>query len=228
MGDIKLKAGAILLAVFALGFTANVIANSGQEGEGDVNSSLTAKVLSMNYSDKSEQTNIITTIGSIVNASDTGAQEITVEVKYFDANHNLIDTITQALYDIVILPHREVSFRVRGVADKPRESYASATVGITAASPIEPPERASNDEGSPLFHALISWAPMLLLIGMWIYFINRMKGKNSPQSQSIRLIQEQNELLTRELEILGRLAAAVEKASSRKTDTLREAAADAD
>jgi hypothetical protein len=227
-GEADLKTGAILLTMLALALATGAVANSAQESVGDVSSSLTAKALSMNYAERDNQTNIITTIGSIMNASDTGAQEITVEVKYFDASHNLVDTVTQALYDVVILPHREVAFRVRGAADKPRESYASATVGVTAATPIEPPERASNNEGSPLLRAFISWTPMLLLIVVWIYFINRMRGKNSPQSRTIRLIEEQNGLFTHQLEVLERLAGAVERAASPKTDMSHEdAAADA-
>jgi flagellar biogenesis protein FliO len=56
---------------------------------------------------------------------------------------------------------------------------------------------------------------MLLLIGVWIYFMKKMSRKDSPQKRTIELIQEQNLTLARQLEVLERLAVAAEKAASK-------------
>ncbi|MDE2328936.1 MAG: ATP-dependent metallopeptidase FtsH/Yme1/Tma family protein, partial [Rhodospirillales bacterium] len=37
------------------------------------------------------------------------------------------------------------------------------------AKPLNPPE-------NPLLHYLVSWAPMILLVGVWIYFMRQMQG----------------------------------------------------
>ena len=37
-------------------------------------------------------------------------------------------------------------------------------------------EAAPEDEGNPLLHILINWFPMLLLIGVWIFFMRQMQG----------------------------------------------------
>ena len=53
-------------------------------------------------------------------------------------------------------------------------------------------------------NTLINWFPMLLLIGVWIYFMRRHGGQSNPTLLEIR----------RQNEILERIATAIEKRSS--------------
>ena len=47
---------------------------------------------------------------------------------------------------------------------------------------------------------------MLLLIGVWIYFMQRMKRKDSPQERTLTLIEQQNTLLAAQVKVLERIA----------------------
>jgi hypothetical protein len=52
---------------------------------------------------------------------------------------------------------------------------------------------------------------MLLLIGVWIFFMRKINRKDSPQAQSLRLIEQQNALFDAQNKLLERLAVAAEQ-----------------
>jgi ATP-dependent Zn protease len=162
-----------------------------------------------------EGRNVITTIGAIQNTSQARAEELVVEVRYFDRNKILIDSVTQPMYGVVVPPGQQLSFRVRDAADKPKSAYATSVARVVSAEQRTPSKPQSKGNLSFLTDILISWAPMLLLIGVWIYFMKKMSRKDSPQKRTIELIQEQNLTLARQLEVLERLAVAAEKAASK-------------
>jgi ATP-dependent Zn protease len=58
---------------------------------------------------------------------------------------------------------------------------------------------------------LISSFPILLLIGVWIYFIRRMNKKGSPQERTMELIAEQNEIVRQQGQAIERIADAIDK-----------------
>jgi len=58
---------------------------------------------------------------------------------------------------------------------------------------------------------LINWFPMILILGIWIYFIRRMQGGYYKNLMAIQ--KESAEALRRQADALERLAAAVEKRS---------------
>jgi len=162
--------------------------------------------LSLTYS-KSEGTSFVTTIGTIKNSSELLIEDLVVEVKYFNADQKLIDVVTQPVYGLVVPASQEVAFRIRDVADKPKAAYVSNTVRVISAE-----QRATQQSqpAQPSFswsELLVSWGPMLLLIGVWIIFMRKMNKKGSPQVRTIELIERQNA-------ILERIAAAAEKATS--------------
>ena len=49
-------------------------------------------------------------------------------------------------------------------------------------------------EDPKLFSVILSWVPMLLLIGVWVYFLKR---KSPTQEQQLDLVRRNNELLER-------------------------------
>ena len=64
---------------------------------------------------------------------------------------------------------------------------------------------ARQDDMSTLVSTLVSWAPMLLLIGVWVVFARRMGGKQSTvQSRYTQLAEDNHALLKEILEVLKR------------------------
>ncbi len=59
------------------------------------------------------------------------------------------------------------------------------------------------EKSTPVFEILLGWIPMLLLIGVWVYFMRQMKGKGSYGSRQDQILNEytrHNELLTTVIE----------------------------
>jgi len=153
----------------------------------------------------------ISTIGTIKNLSDMRIDRLVLEVKYFDQAKRLIDTVTQPLYGVVVPPSQEVSFRVLDVAAKSKEAYVSSSVRVVTAEQREACSSSSKNNTSIWLETFVSWLPLLILIGVWIFFIKKMNKKDSPQRRSVELIENQNSILSKQLETLDRLASAVEK-----------------
>jgi len=171
--------------------------------------------ITINYSLVDGQS-IVTTIGSLKNTSDSPAENIVVEVKYFDGQKKLIDVATEPLYGIKIPKDQEVAFRVRDVADKEKTAYVSNSVRVVSADQGYVRNPKTNQNSSFWINLLSSWGPMLLLISVWIFFIRKNTKKGSPQVRSVELVEQQNQILTRQLEVLERLAAAAENLKSDK------------
>jgi len=163
-----------------------------------------------------EHQRTVTTLGSLKNSSGSCVEDIVIEVKYFDAKNTHIDTVTQAVYGLVVRPAQEVSFRVRDSAAKPKEAYASQTARVVSAEV----RGGSHNKKPPSIWAtitdlLISWGPMLLLMGVWNYFLRKMRAKDSPQARSLALIEQQNALFDSQNKLLERLIVASEAIAAR-------------
>ena len=67
--------------------------------------------------------------------------------------------------------------------------------------------------GHDIVEILINWFPMLLLIGVWLYFIGRMrKGPYGKfQAECIEVMRTQIEATRRQTESLERIATALER-----------------
>jgi ATP-dependent Zn protease len=61
-----------------------------------------------------------------------------------------------------------------------------------------------------ILNVLISWAPMLLLIGVWVYFM-RSGHLARHQQQQQRHLEEYVVVARRQTEVLERIAAALER-----------------
>ncbi len=157
----------------------------------------------------------ITCIGTIQNRSGKNWGDIVVEVKFYNAAGELIDTITEHDYDQIVSAGDEVTFRVDRSADKSSDQYVKHTARITWADEIINYKR--NKKNSPWFEIIISWMPMIILIAVWIFFMRKMAHKNSPQKQSVDALQKQIELVAIQNDLLERLVVAVET-NYKKTD----------
>lgn len=171
---------------------------------------------SLNFTE-SDSLLLVNTLGTLRNASAECFDEVVVEVKYFDVNSKLIDTITQPLYGVVVPGNQEVAFRVRDAAAQAKGAYASQSVRIVSAN-ARGGRTTKQSPQSKLIDVLISWAPMLLLIGAWAFFMARMKRRDSPQGRILTMFEEQNLILASQSELLARIASALESHSSKRTD----------
>jgi ATP-dependent Zn protease len=163
-------------------------------------SQIATQVTSISF-DTDSRGKSITAFGTLKNMSPLCAQDIVVEVKYFDSKGAQVDVTTQTL-GVTIGAGQETAFRVRDDASKEREAYATGAIRVIAAEPLF--GRAGRSESSWWIDLLSAWGPMLLLILIFGLFIRRLSGKNSPQRQSLALVQRQQESLER-------IAAALEK-----------------
>lgn len=76
------------------------------------------------------------TIGLIENSSQYGWENFQIEVRFFNTEGKLIDSVSDSIYGLAVQPNSEVSFRVFERAAKPQEEYSSHKVYINDASNI--------------------------------------------------------------------------------------------
>ncbi|MDQ1830851.1 hypothetical protein [Massilia scottii] len=160
-----------------------------------------------------DEPRMITSLATLKNASAEGVRDVMLEVKYFDANHVLVDTVTQSVDDMVVPASSEVAFRIRAVAARPNEAYVSQEIRIISAEAIKVHSEPSTM--SVLLDYLYSWGPMLLLVGVFLFFIKRVSGKNSMQKRTLALLEAQGAHLDAQLRLLERMAVAAEAQASR-------------
>ncbi|ATQ73191.1 hypothetical protein CR152_00710 [Massilia violaceinigra] len=158
---------------------------------------------------------MVTSLATLKNASADSVRDVMLEVKYFDASHVLIDTVTQSVDELVVPASGEVAFRISDLASRPKEAYASQEIRIVSAEAIKLHRKPSPSVMSQVLDILYSWGPMLLLIGVYIYFIKRANGKDSPQNRMMVLLESQSAHLDAQLRLLERLAVAAEAQASR-------------
>jgi len=169
-------------------------------------------------SDDPKGTQLLTTLGTLKNAGSSCFANVVVEVKYFDAQRTLIDSVTQALEDVVVPAGEEVAYRTMAQPARRKEDYASQSVRVLSAREIRANQGygASAQSGAKSMQArivefLYAFGPVVLLIAIWWYFIRfQLRSKKSPQARSIALMERQTELLERKIELLARIAAALE------------------
>ena len=65
----------------------------------------------------------ITIIGTISNNSEIAWEDFNFEAQFYNENNELIDTVSDQNYDLLVLQNDESTFKVTGTADKPENSY---------------------------------------------------------------------------------------------------------
>ena len=196
---------AILMLIFATSSTAV---------EPELNFDSVFKIIKSetNYSE-SPNCRYITCIGEIQNLTDDVWDDLVVEVKYFNSNGALIDTETESLYSYVLQAKDTIPFRVRIQADRNASEYSTHSVRITSAERKSRYESQNSPKkkSSLISNILISWAPMIILIGVWVLFMRfYLSNKRSPQAKSIELLKNQAILIEKHNQLFERLVNAVE------------------
>ncbi|MDM5177895.1 hypothetical protein PO883_11900 [Massilia sp. DJPM01] len=161
----------------------------------------------------SDEPRMVTSLATLKNASVDGASDVMLEVKYFDANHVLVDTVTRPVDGLVVPASGEIAFRIRELAARAKEAYVSQEIRVVSAVAIKAHPEPSTM--SVLLDYLYSWGPILLLVGVFLFFIKRVSGKGSLQNRTITLLESQSAHLDAQLRLLERLAVAAEAQASR-------------
>lgn len=194
------------------------------EDDGSAAGALKVATAEMRVAQEKDGPRIVTTLGTLKNESANPVDEVVIEVSYFDGKGKLVDTLSEAMYGLVIPPGEEVAFRVRGTAAAATEAYASQKVRVLTASTryVAPKKPAQPTFGKQLMDFLVSWGPMLLLITVWVFFMRKVLRKDSPQNKTLALMEKQvamlevhcgeyGKLTAEQNRLLERLVAALER-----------------
>ncbi len=201
-----------VVAFFILSHSSYVLSKT--QSKIDFNSIFKIEKSEIHFS-QGQNCNFITCIGEILNLTSDVWEDLVVEVKYFDSNGVLVDTETEHLYENVIQGNETTSFRIRISADRKAEDYVNHVSRITWAEKRYPyvPSKKTKKKSTNWFKIFIGWVPMLLLIGVWIFFMRKMR---SPQNKTIDYLKNQNDISKQNNEILERIASSLETLSTNK------------
>ena len=196
------------IACFVLFFSVPPIVSANSPSP-NFKKSLTILNSKINHSaGKDEGCGYVSCIGHLKNNSDVTWEELVFEIQFFNSQNELIDTFTEYTYGMVVPPNEEIAFRIKDGADKNPEEYHSHKVRITSAKQVHQ-YTSGNSKRKTFIRIMISWAPMLLLIAVWIFFMRKYQGKNSPQEKivttqekQISLIENQNKLFEELIEVI--------------------------
>lgn len=204
------------LGLLALAMVANVLACNDHDLEqpGTAVQVINAAVSTA----KAEGPLLVTVIGELKNTTDEKVDNLVLEARLTDANGKVVDVLSESVYGLVVPPGDQVSFRLQGAAAATAASYVNAQVRVVSAEshprvPETPPKAGWGSIGE----IAVAWAPMLLLILVWIVLARRFNGKGSNQHKMLLAVNEQNALLTRQSAAIESIAASL-SAGNKKLD----------
>ena len=152
---------------------------------------------------------MVTTLGTITNPSPNCFHNVVVELQYFDAQKNHVDTVVENMDGFLVPAGETVQFRVREPASREAATYATQSLRLVDADVVW--TKAPPEGKNPLFEMLLSWAPMLVLIGVWIYFVRRQAGAKSIQSRMFAVMEKQLEVAQAQSLAIQKAAATLER-----------------
>lgn len=113
---------AIILGIMAIIFSSSLGSTFNPKDFADSKTSFEIKNSKVSFTQKDCGTRI-SVIGTITNNSDDSWKDFNFEAQFFNEHNELIDTVSDQNYDLVLLPNDESAFKVTGAADKPETSY---------------------------------------------------------------------------------------------------------
>ncbi len=159
--------------------------------EADFKKSLSVVNSKMSYTQHDDY-NSISSIGTIENRSNIKWKYLVLEVQFFNANDELIDTLTEEKYGMTVPPNDTIAFRLSGQADKAKSEYVSHKVRITSAEQVTKCKPKSKNIFFKLLTALL---PLAIVILVLVIFVKKAQGKNSPQSRIIENQEKTNNIM---------------------------------
>jgi hypothetical protein len=152
---------------------------------------------------------MVTTLGTITNPSANCFHNVVLELQYFDAAKNHIDTVVETLDGFLVPAGESVEFRVREPASREASTYATQRVRLVDADVVW--VKAPATAKDPFVEMLLSWAPMLVLIGVWVFFMRRQSGVKSIQARMFAVMEKQLEVAQAQSRAIQQAAAALER-----------------
>ena len=95
----------------------------------DNKSSFVVKDSKVSFTEK-ECGTTVSIIGTITNNSEVSWKDFNFEAQFFNEDNELIDTVSDQNYDLILLPNDDGTFKVTGAADKSKSSYHHHKVTI--------------------------------------------------------------------------------------------------
>lgn len=142
----------------------------------------------------SDETRMVTTLGSIRNLAEVPMGEIVVETRFLDASGKLVDTVTQPLHGIVVPAGREVAFRASDMATRDKAAYASQEVRVASAESLG----TTVGTARRLWNEARGWLLLAAFFAVLV-FLELRRGKG--QDIGVKLLEQQNILLARLIEL---------------------------
>ena len=152
---------------------------------------------------------MVTTLGTITNPSANCFHNVVVELQYFDAAKNHIDTVVETMDGFLVPAGETVQFRIRQPASREAATYATQSVRLVDADVVW--VKAPPKAGNPFVDVLVAWGPMLLLIAIWVYWMRRYTGARSIQSRMFVVMEKQLEVAQAQGRAIAQAAAALER-----------------
>lgn len=138
----------------------------------------------------------ISVVGKIKNNSSSYVNNVIIESQFFNEKGELIDATTEEQYSLIVPPNETIAFSVSKQAIHEKSDYSSNKVRITYA---EIKSSCNTKKDNWLINLLISWAPLIILMAAWVIVVIRFQ-KKSPQAKTLALIEQQNDLIKKNVE----------------------------
>jgi ATP-dependent Zn protease len=152
---------------------------------------------------------LVSVIGELRNTTNNKIDEIVIEAKLKNSKGKVIDVISEPVYGLVVPAGQQVAFRLQAPAAANQSSYSGVTARVISGnSNIPSTLRTSTQKSSKYLKALISWAPIILLILVWIILARKYGGKGSNQEKMLATFIEQNALLAKQISAIETIASA--------------------
>lgn len=208
----KSLALAAMLALSAATAQAGCAAHVGRSGADPMALVVAPTSLSV---DTEDGRRTITTLGTITNPTGVCFTDLVVEVQYFDAAGQHVDTVVEPLAGVVAPAGEPAEFRVQGPAARDAKAYASQRVRVTDG--LARWTKGGEPSRGMFVDLLLSWAPMLLLIAVWLYLVRRQAGAKGIQGRMLAIMEAQQVVIQEQNQAVQRIAAALEKRAGMDT-----------
>jgi hypothetical protein len=159
----------------------------------------------------------VITLGTITNPSGVCFTDIALELQYFDAAGQHVDTVVQSLPDVVSPAGEAVEFRVMAPAARDAKAYATQRVRVVEGSVRW--VKGGDPGRSAAVDLLLSWLPMIVLIGVYWFAMRRFSGAKSVQGRMLPIMEQQLKAVQEQNAAVQRIAAALEKRAATDTPT---------
>jgi ATP-dependent Zn protease len=133
---------------------------------------------------------LLTALVKVKNNAASDASSITIEAKFLNSQGKVLDAITDTQYSVTLASGNDVILKLKDQSSIKKEDIAKVEARIVSANFRENKSNsmASTNKKSALLEFVISWGPMLLFIGVWIWLMRRYsKGFQSEVLEQMKL-----------------------------------------